>query len=600
VSVSRPWLALVLVLFCLPLFIGLRSLDLETDEAIYSFAVDRILEVGDWLQPKSSPSETAVFLEKPPLKFWIVAAPIRAGLLPHDEFGLRFWDALFGGIGFLYVFAIGSLLAGPVCGAIAVMLLFVHWPLLLDHGIRTNNMEGPLFLCYCGGMYHFLRWAMTDGRKKQAHAVAVGLYFVLGFMTKFVAALFLPVVLALGALAFRWTRLKLLSNWRLWLSVKTLAILLIVPWFIYAYVLFGRELWETMFAAHVYERFTTGLNQAHLQPWNYYLVMMAEAFSRSGLQWLVPIGLVLLLVQSIRRRWFEGTIVVLWATVPLGLISIGSSKLYHYAYPFLPPLAIAAGYVVALAVMLGPPITRKVLERVEDLVAQTAPRVRAVAEKPSTQVIGMSAIVLAAGLIVSGTLFGVVRFGIGGVQLFKSSSLWRPLGVLILAGLLMRRSGLVATLAVLLAVGWWVPVSTYTATVRQLSVQKHPLRDARDCLRRVEAEVTGGASPGIYVDTDGTTWHPVYYYFRGLGPWTHQLMPAPESLDRNLHDPASYRPSLVQEERYREYLHGPDAARFLNAPPQPMIAIRPAPFNYLLLLPGPYQACSPEAALLAR
>ena len=37
-----------------------------------------------------------MFLEKPPLKFWIVAAPIRAGLLPHDEFGLRFWDAVFG------------------------------------------------------------------------------------------------------------------------------------------------------------------------------------------------------------------------------------------------------------------------------------------------------------------------------------------------------------------------------------------------------------------------------------------------------------------------------------------------------------------------
>ena len=74
---SRPWLALVLVLFCLPLFLGLRSLDLETDEAIYSFAVDRILEVGEWLQPKSSPSETAVFLEKPPLKFWVVAAPDR-------------------------------------------------------------------------------------------------------------------------------------------------------------------------------------------------------------------------------------------------------------------------------------------------------------------------------------------------------------------------------------------------------------------------------------------------------------------------------------------------------------------------------------------
>ena len=79
---SRLWPALVLLLFCLPLFVGLGRADLETDEAIYSFAVDRILEIGDWLQPKSSPSETAVFLEKPPLKFWIVAAPIKRRAAP--------------------------------------------------------------------------------------------------------------------------------------------------------------------------------------------------------------------------------------------------------------------------------------------------------------------------------------------------------------------------------------------------------------------------------------------------------------------------------------------------------------------------------------
>ena len=79
---SRLWLAVILVAFCLPLFVGLGRPDLETDEAIYSFSVERILEVGDWLEPKSSPSETVVFLEKPPLKFWLVAAPMKAGLLP--------------------------------------------------------------------------------------------------------------------------------------------------------------------------------------------------------------------------------------------------------------------------------------------------------------------------------------------------------------------------------------------------------------------------------------------------------------------------------------------------------------------------------------
>jgi hypothetical protein len=592
-SVSRPWLALVLVLFCLPLFVGLRSLDLETDEAIYSFAVDRILEIGDWLQPKSSPSETAVFLEKPPLKFWIVAAPIRAGLLPHDEFGLRFWDALFGGVAFLYVFAIGSLLAGPVCGAVAVMLLFVHWPLLLDHGLRTNNMEGPLFLCYCGGVYHFLRWSAVEAAgRKRAHAVGVGLYFVLGFMTKFVAALFLPVVLAFGAVLFRSTRMKLVAEWRTWLSVKALAIALIAPWFIYAYVQFGRELWETMFAAHVYERMTVGLNQAHVHPWHYYLGMMAEGFERSGLRYLVPIGMFVLLVQSVRRRWFEGAVVVLWAIVPLAIISAGSSKLYHYAYPFLPPLTLAAGYVVALIVMLAPVVLRRILERVEDAIARFVPALATMATRPVVRGAGTILIWLGAALIVAALFFGVVRIGVGNVQLFKSSGILRPLAAIVIAGVLTRRSALAATLVVLLTVAWWMPVSVYESTIRQLRVEKHPLRDAWNCVRQVEARASASNPVGLYVDTDSSMWHPIYYYFRRLQPWTRQTTPAPETLDRNLHDAGQLRPSLVQENRYRDYLHGPEASRF-SGPSPPMISM----FEYVLLLPGPYSSCSNEAAL---
>jgi len=600
VSVSRPWLALVLVLFCLPLFIGLRSLDLETDEAIYSFAVDRILEVGEWLQPKSSPSETAVFLEKPPLKFWIVAAPIRAGVLPHDEFGLRFWDALFGGIAFLYVFAIGNLLAGPICGAVAVMLLFIHPPLVLDHGLRTNSMEGPLFLCYCGGIYHFLRWSAAAGRK-QAHAIGVGVYFVLGFMTKFVAAIFLPLVLVMGALLFRRTRQKLFADWRTWLAVIALVVALIAPWFVYAYVEFGREVWDTMFAAHVYERMTVGLNQAHLHPWYFYLGKMVQGFEPSNLAWLVPIGVVVLLVQSARRRWFEATLVLLWAVVPLAIISAGSSKLYHYAYPFLPPLTLAVGYVVALMAMLGPPVVRKLLERAEDLLGEAMPRLQALSSSRSVRIVGLTAIAVASGLVLGAVAFGTVRASIGGVQLFKSSSLLRPLLVVALFGLLLRRSQPVASLLVFLLMVWWVPVRAYQETLHQFTVEKHPLRTARDCLKGVELQETGAASPGVYVDTDETTWHPLYYYFRQLGPWTRQLQPAPDLLARNLNDPTSFRPSLVQESRYRDYLHGPDAERLAGTASPPMIGIRPGPpLEYLLILPGPYAACSPEAVLRAR
>ena len=89
----------VVLLFGLPLFFGLASENLRNDEAIYSYAVDRIVESGNWLTPESIPQSAVpgdlhdragAFLEKPPLKFWIVALPIKLGLLPHDEVGLRF------------------------------------------------------------------------------------------------------------------------------------------------------------------------------------------------------------------------------------------------------------------------------------------------------------------------------------------------------------------------------------------------------------------------------------------------------------------------------------------------------------------------------
>ena len=85
---ARLGLVFVAGLFCIPLFIGLSGWDLRNDEAIYSYAVDRVLETGDWLTPRSIPTDEP-FLEKPPLKFWLVAGAMRLGLLPFDDFGMQ-------------------------------------------------------------------------------------------------------------------------------------------------------------------------------------------------------------------------------------------------------------------------------------------------------------------------------------------------------------------------------------------------------------------------------------------------------------------------------------------------------------------------------
>ena len=194
---ERLFLAITVAAFGLPLFYGLDHVDLANDEAIYAYAVDGILETGEWMSPKSIPHTTGpgdprerefgtTFLEKPPLKFWITAAPIWLGILPRDEFGMRFMDALLGVLAFGYVYWIGRRLVDPLCGFASVWLLFVHSPLLFGHGIRSNVMEASVMLAYAGGIAHFLAWRDGDGRQATRHVYAVAgwIAFAVTFFAK--------------------------------------------------------------------------------------------------------------------------------------------------------------------------------------------------------------------------------------------------------------------------------------------------------------------------------------------------------------------------------------------------------------------------------
>jgi len=588
---SRLWLVVVIVAFCLPLFVGLGKPDLETDEAIYSFAVDRILEVGDWLEPKSSPSETDVFLEKPPLKFWLVAAPIKAGVLPHDEFGLRFIDAAFGGAAFAYTFAIGALLAGPVCGAVAVLLLFIHNPLVFAHGLRTNNMEASLILSYAAGVFHFLRWsALEDERRRRRHAMWAGLFFVLGFMTKFVAALFLPLTLGLAAVAFPRVRKRLVEDWRTWLRVGTVVFLLCAPWFIYSQIRFGSQLWETILGEHVLRRMTGYLDPTHVHPWDWYLQQMWQEFVNERMQWLIAAGVLVLFVQTVRRRWFEGAVVLLWAVLPTAIISAGTSKLYHYVYPFLPPVVLAAGYLVALVVMLVPVPLRAVLERVEDGLAGLWPSLAARAGRPAFRAVASGLTVLAATIAVIAISLGSFRIDVGGFA-FKSSGAIRPVLLILLLAVATRTSARVSRLVVALLVFSAMPLAAYRGQLQRLPEGRHPMRTAAECVQRIQ--VDSGTRVGILLDMPEGIWHPLYYYFRRVQPVTIASVPLDPSIDQYLHDPASARPVLIDDKVWRDYVAKRRGVAGDSELSPPMVSF----LNSALLLPGPYRACSSEAAL---
>jgi 4-amino-4-deoxy-L-arabinose transferase-like glycosyltransferase len=562
--VNRVGLAVVVICFCAPLFVGLGRGDLKGDEAGHSFSIDRILETGDWLIPLGSAETDQAFLEKPPLKFWIVALPIRLGILPHDEFGLRFWDAVFGSLAFVYVYAIGVRLAGAVCGVVSVLTLFAFWPLVFDHGLRSNNMEAALLLCYCGGIFHYLRWTTaTSDRSRRVQAVCVALYFVLGFMTKFVAALFLPLVLAIGTAVVPEYRVRFRQSLAAWILAAMVAVTLIAPWFVYAYHLFGSALFSIMFTAQVYTRLTRYLDPAHVQPWPYYWVSLGKSLSYEGARALVMAGMLVLAVQTIRRRWGEGLIVLVWFFVPMAILSFGTSKLTHYAYPFVPPLALGGGYLAALLLMLAPMALNRI----------AWPRTLMI-------VVALSG----AALVVATMIAGDVRLTVAGQTLVHNTSLVRPLLVAALGACLAARGRVTARVAAGLIVALLLPLSSYAENLGRLNDDRAPLRDMRDCLLHVEA-TRGTRSAGLSLDVpDGGLVHPIYYYFRGVRPWTHHHFTG-AALDGALGDPST--PILMARSRFDD---------LRQAYPATPAGIPLDDLDFVMFLPGPYASCGGDGA----
>ena len=592
-------LAVVVLLFCAPLFVGLGNSDLANDEAIYSYAVDRIVETGDWLTPRLSPNDIP-FFEKPPLKFWLIAGAVQAGVLPHNEFGLRFFDALFGGLGFVYVFFLGRRNSGPLAGVIAVLVLFTFQPLVLDHGLRSNNMEAPLFVAYSAGIYHFSRW-VEDARRsrRRLHALAVAACFILAFMTKFVAAVFLPLV-CVAALAARpggWARLR--SDWRDWAAAAALVVLACAPWFLYQTVISGTAMWKEMLGVHVFQRFTTAIDPRHVQPWHYYFSQSWTALGLAGSRWICALGILALVADGWIRGCWLSRLLFLWWALPLAAISLGTSKLIHYAYPFLPPLAIGAGAIAVKAFVLLEERIAIPIRRVPEIRGWTPfERLRRIitVERPVWRYVLLPVDVVAVVLAAWTLAYGPIRWTVSDSIVVRNSSVLRPSAlavILLLVAMRARDASRALTAALLIVV---LPVTAYPATLRRLDTQDHPLRTLRDCVASVRAP---SAQTRVYLAYDQLLSHSFFYYLHAIGPWKSDLPIETTALRYFLLQPGAESLVLMPRADYGRFAVNMREFGVRTAvgrlPGVGALAL-PINGNVVILLPGPFEPCAVQAA----
>jgi 4-amino-4-deoxy-L-arabinose transferase-like glycosyltransferase len=564
----------------LALSFELESWDVENDEAIYTYAVERMLDTGDWMTAREIPYDFA-FLEKPPLKFWMVGLPIKLGLLPRTDFGFRAVDALLGAIAFGYVALFGYRLAGPAAAIASCLVLFGMRDLVLMHGLRSNNMEAPLVAAYTGGVYHFLRWRHHGARRD---ALITGAWFTLAFLTKFAAAAFLPLVAVVSLALPRPGLLPKLLRACLadWLWAAGMCIAVSAPWFLYEYWLFGDKLIETIFLQHVFARFTGALDPRHLHPWNFYYLGILRMLTDARCQWLVAAGAVILLYRIVVRRDGLAWTMVVWGVLPLALISGLTSKVLHYTYPFLPPLALAGGVALAAPISLLRAPMERLAERLErsrllGLPALLArPRLRV-----ALLIVGSMAVVLAGVAL----LVGTTKVVVAGLVI-RNSSVMRPLAVAVICFSLARawRHLLTAVPVTMMAL---FPLGASRETFIWARQPRHALKTLRACTAPQVA--AGRTAAGAYGVSSDPISHTYVYYLAVPGPWEQVGADHPALTTAALAAPTGQRPMVVSGRVFSDL-----ALRLLREgrPVPPAVTLDA---GVVVLLPGSLGACVDDA-----
>jgi 4-amino-4-deoxy-L-arabinose transferase-like glycosyltransferase len=438
-------------------------------------------------------------------------------------------------------------------------------------------MEAPLFLAYCGGVYHFMRW--VDSRRPLLHALSVAGFFVLGFMTKFVAALFLPLVCGLTLPIAAAARHRFAIRWRDWLAAAILASAVITPWFVHQWRLNGQYFWDVILGVHVYERFTSSLDASHLEPWHFYLSRTWTELGHAGGRVAAAVALLALSVRALLGGPWQLRLLLVWWIVPFTLISLGTSKLFHYGYPFLPPIALGIGWAAASVVAaVDTPRGRTVAAGL------LRARVSSAWLRTTLLVAGVTMVALAIASAVSG---GVV-WRVGGVRLLQNTSIIRPLVIgaflFAAAGLASMSLRLIALVVLLLA----LPVSDYTVRASRVRTVDQRLRVIRDCAARV-GESGSAAATGLYNAARTRTNHSHYYYLFELGPWIEPDMPSEEAVRARLLDAGQATPVLMTLEDY-DKLRRLAAAGVLAALPPAVVVDGVA-----VVLPGPFSVCAAAA-----
>ncbi|MBI3303358.1 MAG: glycosyltransferase family 39 protein [Deltaproteobacteria bacterium] len=324
----------VLTLLAAPvLLLGLGTPAFMDHEGRYAEVAREMLLTGDWITPHLN---FTVFLNKPPLPYWLTALTFE--LVGLNEY-VRLWPAVVG-LGTLVVTAcLGQTLAGPRGGLRAGFVLLTSAGFFLESRILRPDLLLTLLLSMA--LLGFLKASAARADDVRTRWVCLcALSLALSMLTKGLVG----VVLAggtVGLVLLLCGRFSLLRQTRWW---PALAIVLAVvfPWYLLAGLRNEGFWWDYVVNQHLLFFFDRKFPRDSLPD---SLLVFWGAFLLRTFPWSVFLPVAILRTLTIiRSSRTPGTILPLaWLGIVLAFFSCSPSRLEHYSLPALPAVALLIG-----------------------------------------------------------------------------------------------------------------------------------------------------------------------------------------------------------------------------------------------------------------
>ncbi|MGE0826892.1 MAG: ArnT family glycosyltransferase [Candidatus Binatia bacterium] len=332
-SSASSCLTLLLIIATPLLFSGLESPAFMDHEGRYAEVAREMLLISDWVTPHLN---FTVFLNKPPLPFWLTALTFK--LVGLNEYA-RGWVVICG-LGTLTVtFFLGHLLAGARGGLLAGLILLLSGGFFLESRLLRPDM----LLTFCISLT-VLAWskavnaATNPTRERWLHIAALSA--ALSVMAKG----FVGMVLLGGMIIFSHLACRQLSFFReiRWWPLTTIVFLVILPWHLLAGWQNNGFWWDYVVNQHLLFFFDQKFPRDSLPD---SLVVFWGAFLGRTFPWSVFLPLAVhQTMQEFRRTPQVPTILPLaWLTTILVFFSLTPSRLEHYSVPALPAVALLVG-----------------------------------------------------------------------------------------------------------------------------------------------------------------------------------------------------------------------------------------------------------------